>query len=311
MESVTVFAPGSTSNLGPGFDCLGVAVAGRGDLVTARRNGSGEVSIASVSDPRVPVDPARNTAALAAAAVLRHSLDDPTRRRVLGLELTIDKGLPLAGGLGGSAASAVAGAVAADHVLATRLPRDTLLLAALEAEEALSGRHADNVAPSLLGGAVLILALEPLQVARLDVHASLQLVLTTPEYQVETAAARALLPPDVPRGAAVGQSARLAALVLGLSRGDGELIRRSMVDAIAEPARAALLPGYAEARARGLASGALGVAVSGSGPTILALVRQGSADVVARALEEGYASRGIQARSVTGGVDNAGARVIA
>ena len=108
MERVTAYAPGSTSNLGPGFDCLGIAITGMGDRVAAERSSSPGVRVRSVSDPKIPTDSDRNTAALAAAEVLSRA-----GARELGLELDIQKGLPLAGGLGGSAASAVAGAVAA------------------------------------------------------------------------------------------------------------------------------------------------------------------------------------------------------
>ena len=302
--AVAVYAPGSVSNLGPGFDCLGIAFTGRGDLVTAHRTSVGGVRVTAVSDPRVPTDPRRNTAAIAASAVLARARADG------GLELTIEKGLPLAAGMGGSAASAVAGAVAADAVLGSRLARLDLLAAALEAEAVVSGRHPDNAAPSLLGGAVLVASVDPLHVTPLRVHAELGLVLVTPGYTVETARARAVLPAEVPRGEAVGQAARLAGLVIGLERGDGDLIRRSMEDRIAEPARAALYPGYPEARAAGLAAGALGVAVSGAGPTIVAVVRSESADAVGDALRAAYERLGIAATVHVAETDAQGARVV-
>ena len=301
---IAVYAPGSVSNLGPGFDCLGIAFTGRGDLVTARRTGGGGVRVTAVSDPRIPVDPQRNTAAIAAAAVLRRAAADG------GLELTIEKGLPLAAGMGGSAASAVAGAVAADAVLGSRLARLDLLGAALTAEAVVSGRHADNVAPSLLGGAVLAVSLDPLHVTPVRVHPDLSLVLVTPGYAVETVRARAVLPDAVPRGEAVGQAARLAGLVAGLDRGDADLIRRSMVDGIAEPARMALYPGYPEARAAGLEAGAVGVAVSGAGPTVVAVVTAGSAERVGAALRAAYGRLGIPALVHAAEVDGLGARVV-
>ena len=306
MAGLTVFAPGSASNLGPGFDCLGVAVAGRGDRVTVARSATPGVRVLSVSDPRIPTDASRNTAAIAASAVLRR-LDEASRP---GLELRIEKGLPLAGGMGGSAASAVAGAVAADAILEARLGTDALLAAALEAEAVVAGRHADNVAPSLLGGAVLVLGLDPPQVARVQVHPGLALVLVTPAYGVETAAARAVLPREVSRGDAVLQAASLGSLVLGLERGDASLIRGALFDRIAEPPRRHLYPGYAEARAAALAAGALGVAVSGAGPTVLAVAEAAVAEAVARALEEGYRGLGIEAVALPTSVDPQGARVV-
>jgi homoserine kinase len=292
------------SNLGPGFDCLGIAFTGRGDVVTAQRTDERGVRVTAVSDPRIPLDAARNTAAIAAAAVLARAGMDA------GLDLTIEKGLPLAAGMGGSAASAVAGAVAADAVLQSHLTRMDLLAAALDGEAVVSGRHPDNVAPSLFGGAVLVVSLDPIHVTPVRVHADLALALVTPAYAVETARARAVLPAQVALSVAVGQAARLAGLVAGLERGDADLIQRAMVDAIAEPGRAALYPGYAEARAAGLEAGAVGVAVSGAGPTVVAVVRPADSERVCAALTAAYARRGIAAAAHAANVDGLGARVV-
>ena len=303
MERVTCYAPGSTSNVGPGFDCLGIAVTGMGDRVAAARAASPGVRVLSVSDPRVPCDPARNTAALAAAEVLRLA------GSALGLELRVEKGLPLSGGLGGSAASAVAGAFAANALLDGPLDTETLLRAALEAEAVVAGRHPDNAAPSLLGGAVLVLGLEPLRYARLAVHGSLRLVFAIPAYGVETSRARAVLPSSVPRADAVGQASALAGLVLGLERGDGALLRAAMVDRLAEPHRIPLYPGYARARDAAFAAGAFGVAVSGAGPTLLAIGPEGTEDAVGRAVVSAYAREGVAALVHEALVDDRGARL--
>ncbi len=304
MPEVTCYAPGSTSNVGPGFDCLGIAVAGMGDRVSAACAGGPGVRVLSVSDPRVPADPARNTAALAATEVLRRA-----GRPDVGLELRVEKGLPLAGGLGGSAASAVAGAFAANALLGSPLDAGALLLSALEAEAAVAGRHPDNAAPSLLGGAVLVLGVEPLRYARISVHPSLRIVLVIPAYGVETSRARAVLPASVARADAVGQASSLAGLVLGLERGDGELLRSAMVDRVAEPARIPLYPGYARAREAGLAAGAHGVAVSGAGPALLAITAEGTEEAVGRALVSAYEREGVAAALHVVGVDREGARM--
>jgi homoserine kinase len=303
MDRLTCYAPGSTSNVGPGFDCLGIAIAGAGDRVTAERAGPPGVRVLSVSDPRVPADPSRNTAALGAAAVLRAA------GAGIGVELRVEKGLPLAGGLGGSAASAVAGAVAANALLGRPLGHEAVLRCALEAEAAVAGRHPDNAAPSLLGGAVLVLGLAPLRYARVSVHPSLRFVLATPAYGVETARARAVLPEAVARGDAVLQAASLGGLLLGLERGDGDLVRAAMVDRVAEPRRIPLYPGYPRAREAALAAGAFGVAVSGAGPTLLAVVPAGREAPVADAVLASYAREGIDARLRVTGVDGEGARI--
>ncbi len=305
MERATAYAPGSTSNVGPGFDCLGIAIAGLGDRVSAARCGRPGVRVASVSDARIPSDAARNTAALGAAAVLKAVA--PAGEA--GLELVIQKGLPLAGGLGGSAASAVAGALAANAVLGGSLGPEQLLDCALEAEAVVAGRHADNAVPSLLGGAVVVLGIAPLRYARVSVHPSLRLVFVTPDYGVETSRARSVLPASVPRADAVAQAAALAGLVLGLERGDGALLRSAMRDRIAEPSRIPLYPGYAEAREAALAAGAFGVAVSGAGPTLLALAPEGKDAAVGAAVVAAYARAGFGARLRLAAVDVEGARL--
>jgi homoserine kinase len=304
MDRVTAYAPGSTSNLGPGFDCLGVAITGLGDQVTAVRVNPPGVRVRSVSDPRVPLDALRNTAALAASEVCRR-----VGAGALGLELEIVKGLPLAGGLGGSAASAVAGAVAANALLGRPLADEIVLECALEAEVVVAGRHPDNVAPSLYGGAVLVLGVHPLCYARLTVHPRLRLVFATPAYGVETSEARRVLPSSVERADAVAQAAALAGLILGLERGDGDLIRRSMVDRIAEPHRIPLYPGYPEAREAALDAGAFGVAVSGAGPTLVAVTAEGSEAEVSAAVTAVYGRLGHPARTHVARVDSQGARL--
>jgi homoserine kinase len=304
LDQATAYAPGSASNLGPGFDCLGVAFTGKGDAVTVVRVAASGVRVASVSEPRIPLDAARNTAAIAARAVWRRA------RASGGLELAIEKGLPLAAGMGGSAASAVAGAFAANALLERPLRREDLLDCALEGEAVVAGRHPDNVAPSLFGGAVLVTSLDPLRVVLVRVHSELALVLATPDYEVETARARAVLPAAIERSEAIGQAARLGALVLALERGDGDLLGMAMRDAIAEPARAALYPGAAEARAQALRAGAHGVCVSGAGPTLLALAWFARASAVAEALVAGYQRAGIAAVPHVAAVDPQGARLV-
>ena len=305
MDRLAVFAPGTASNIGPGFDCLGIAFTGLGDTVRAARTDAPGVRVLSVSDERIPTDPLRNTAALGAAAVLKRA---GLQRE--GLELRVEKGLPLAAGMGGSAASAVAGALAAHEIMKTRLTRIDLLMAALEAESVVSGRHADNAAPCLFGGAVIVAGLDPPEVTPVKVHDSLGLVFVTPAYEVATDEARRVLPAEVTRADAVGQAARLALLVLGLEHGDGDLVRRAMWDRIAEPRRAPLYPGYPQARTAGLEAGALGVVVSGAGPTLVALAPRAARPAVAAALVAGYAKAGIDARAHVAEVDAAGARVV-
>lgn len=305
--SVTVFAPGSISNLGPGFDCLGAAVTGVGDRVTASRSESPGVVVTRVSDARIPLDTERNTASLAAREALRRA-----GREECGVQLEIDKGLPLAGGLGGSAASAVAGALATDRLLGLGLGQVDLLECALAGEARVAGRHADNIAPCLLGGAVLVRSLDPPRLLSVQVDPAWTLVLATPDYEVETARARQALPAQVSRADAIRQAANLAALVLTLERADGPALRAALEDVLAEPARVAagLYPGYVQARAAAYEAGALGVAISGAGPTVMAFMWADQVPQVAAAIEAAYAAAGHALTLRTAKIDSVGARVL-
>jgi homoserine kinase len=267
MTSVTAFAPATVSNVACGFDVLGFPLAEPGDRVTATLAAEG-VTIAGITGDggRLPRDAARNTAGVAATALLR-LLDE---RR--GVTLHIAKGLPLSSGLGGSAASAAAAVVAVDALFDARSSRDTLIRCALDGESLGAGSaHADNIAPCLCGGFVLVRRANPPDIVDLPVPDGLTAVVVHPDLEIETARARALLGDTVTLSDAVQQSANLGAFVHGLHRGDFALISRSLEDRIAEPKRAPLVPGLAEVKRAAVDAGALGSSLSGSGPSIFAL----------------------------------------
>lgn len=301
---VRVFAPGSIGNLGPGLDILGLAIDGAGDIVTAERDAPGVV-IEEPGHPALPRDPTRHSSGIAALAVLRMAGVG------FGIRLRVEKGLPLAGGQGGSAASAVAGAVAASLLLEAPLPQSALLQAALEAETVVAGPHADNIAPILLGGLVLIRATQPLEVVRLPVPAGLCLVLAKPDCSLSTREGRALLPETVTREIALHQAAQVAAIVAAAASGDLALLGRAIDDRIAEPARAPALPGFLAAKAAALEAGALGCSISGSGPTAFAVVRDETAGPrVAQAMAEAYRRAGIACTTRLVHPDLEGARAL-
>ena len=306
---VTAFAPGGVGNVGPGLDILGLAVDGAGDAVRAEWTREPGVTLRDPGHPKLPRDPARHTATLAGRAVLAAAGERLAGGR--GIALSVRKGLPLSGGQGGSAASAVAGAVAVNALLGTPLDQRALLDACLIAEETVAGRHLDNVAPSLLGGIVLIRCMEPPDLVRLPVPAELIVVLVRPEQQMRTKDARAVLPATLPLETALYQAAQVAALVAALALGDYELLGRAIDDRIAEPARARLLPGFAEAKAAALAAGALGSSISGSGPTVFALARgRDVGERVAAAMIAAYAAAGQRSEARVAPVDQVGARLI-
>jgi homoserine kinase len=300
------FAPGSVGNVGPGLDILGLAVSGAGDEVLVERLDASGVVVRDAGHRDLPTRADKNTAALAAAEVLRRA-GSP----VAGLAVSIRKGLPLAGGQGGSAASAVAAAVATNRLLGDPLDRLALLDACLAAEETVAGRHPDNVAPSLFGGIVLVRSLTPLDVVCLPVPAELRVVLAHPDQRLRTRDARAVLPHDVPLSVALTQAAQVAAMVAALATDDYGLLGRALEDGIAEPARTPLLPGFREAKAAALRAGALGASISGAGPTAFALVRgETIAQAVAAAMDAAYRSVGVVPQVRVAQVDRQGAREI-
>jgi homoserine kinase len=306
--AVTAFAPGSVGNVGPGLDILGLAVAGDGDAVRAEWISQPGIRIVDPGHPELPREAERHTSGLAGRGVLERAGAALTGGR--GIGLSVRKGLPLSGGQGGSAASAVAGAVAVNALLGNPLGKAELIEVCLDAEEAVAGRHADNIAPAMLGGIVLIRATDPLDLVQLPVPAELYVVLARPEQRMRTADARAVLPREISRDVALHQAAQVAAMVAALALDDYALLARAVDDRIAEPARAGLLPGFAEAKAAALAAGALGSSISGSGPTAFALARgRASAERIAAAMAAAYRARGAGCLSRVGPVDRAGATV--
>ncbi|MFI5177915.1 MAG: homoserine kinase [Vicinamibacterales bacterium] len=281
MDAVTAFAPATVSNVACGFDVLGFALDSPGDHVTARLTPSG-VTIDAIlgDDGRLPREAAKNTAGVAARALLQRLGE--TR----GVALTIRKGLPLSSGLGGSAASAVAAVVAVDALFDARTPLDALMACAFEGERIGAGSaHGDNIGPAVYGGFVLVRVPNPPDVIRLPVPTGLTAVVVHPDLEIETAQARALLGTTVPLGDAIRQWANLGAFVDALHRSDFDLMARSLEDAIAEPRRAPLVPGLAHIKAAAASAGALGCSLSGSGPSLFALCRDAaSAQRVAAAM---------------------------
>jgi homoserine kinase len=265
---IAAFAPATVSNVGCGFDILGFALEEPGDIVLAAPLDHAGVEIAAIDGDggRLPRDPARNTAGAAAQALL-------TRLgSVHGVSLTIKKGMPLASGIGSSGASAVAAVVAVNELFGRPAPMNVLLACAMEGEIAGCGAaHPDNVGPSLLGGFLLARSADPPDLVRLPVPDGLSCALLHPHLEVKTAHARALLGDSVPLSAAVRQWGNVGGLVAGLFLNDLALVARSIEDHIAEPKRAALVPGLEEVKRAARQADALGCSLSGAGPSIFAL----------------------------------------
>ena len=304
------FAPATIGNVICGFDIFGLALAEPGDEVEARLRDEPGVVISAVHGDggRLPTEAGRNVASLAAQAVLREcGLEN------VGLEIEVWKGLPISGGMGGSAASAVAAVVATDAVLQSELSTQMLLHCASRGERGPKGdTHADNIAPALHGGIVMIRPEEPGIAIPLPVPHGLSVALVHPDLELETDRMRGILPGVLPLAEAVKQWADCSALVVGLYEEDWDLIRRALVDRIAEPHRSAFVPGFDAVRSAGLDAGALGVGLSGSGPSMFALCRTlDDANTVAGAMADAFDGAGLDGADIhVSEVGNTGAHVI-
>ena len=288
--SVTVRVAGSTSNLGAGFDCVGVAV-GRWLRVTAHATRGGNPVVIERGGTLRTLDTAPEADLLYrgfAAACRRAGQEVPA-----GLALAADSDIPVARGLGSSAAATVAGAAAATALLELNL--DAAGLAELCSE--LEG-HPDNVAPAVFGGANLVLrGPDGLIVTPLPIHPSLALVFAVPDFTVETKRARAALPATLPHGDAVRAAAKSAALVHGLAHADARLLAAGLDDLLHVPFRRALVPGYDEVTRAARQAGAYGATLSGSGPTVVAVVASDGVRAVGDAMVRAWEARGIGAQT--------------
>jgi homoserine kinase len=266
-RSVKTYAPATISNLGPGFDTLGVAINNPGDTVVARRRPEPGLGFSvATKNAGVPLDAKKNVASFVASLLLSE------KRPSFGIEMILHKLMPVGSGLGSSAASSVAAAVAVNALLAKPLTKADLLPFILEGERLACGSaHADNAAPSLLSGGCLIRSYDPLDIVPFPVNTSLVWIVVHPHTEVLTKKARTILPDQIPLRSAIRQWGNVAGLIMGLGAGDRDLIKRCVEDVVAEPIRAQLIPGFYDVKKAALAAGALGCSISGSGPSIFAI----------------------------------------
>jgi homoserine kinase len=278
---LTVRAPATSANLGSGFDVFGVALDRPADVVRVERADRTTVEVTGVGSQYIPANPAKNTAGVVAA-----ELDAPAH-------VHVDKGVRPSSGMGSSAASAAAAAVALDALYDRGLSDDELVRVAAEGERAVSGTaHADNVAPAILGGFTVVT-----DDTVTSVDASLPLVVCLPETVVSTRDARGALPDAASLDDLVATVGSAATLTVGMHRNDPELVGRGLHGDVVTPARATLIDGYDAVQAAAREAGATGVTVSGAGPTVLAVCRDGTRRQVASAMIDAFEDAGVDARA--------------
>jgi len=277
---VTVRAPATSANLGSGFDVFGVALDRPADVVTVSRADRTTIDVSGAGSEFIPEDPADNTVGAVAEA-----LEAPAH-------IEINKGVRPASGLGSSAASAAAAAVALNELYDRGLSRTELVPIAAEGEAVVSGdAHDDNVAPAILGGFTIA---TPDGVTCVD--ADIPLVTCLPDIVVSTRDAREEVPDGARMDQLVETVGNAATLTTGMHRSDPELVGRGMDDPVVTPARAALIDGYDQVRQAAFDAGATGVTISGAGPSVVAACHEGERRTVASAMVDAFESVGVDAR---------------
>jgi homoserine kinase len=308
-ESVSVFAPATVANVVCGFDVLGFAVNEPGDEVIMRITDKPGITISKITgdDGRLPLNPAKNTVSVSVEHYLR-SID----RLDMGLDIELHKKMPIGSGLGSSSASTVAGLFAIKTLLGDDTAPATLLPFAMKGEEMACGHgHADNVAPALLGGFVLIRSYEPLDVVRLPHPANLWCAIVFPDVDVPTREARQIIRKNIQMKDAVTQWGNIAGLVSGLFMQDIGLIGRSMKDVLVEPVRSMLIPDFYEMRQMAMDMGAVSFGISGSGPSVFAFTRdEETAKSITAKLQKHLTSIKIGSNGYVSTINDAGPRVL-
>ncbi|WP_018298466.1 homoserine kinase [Fangia hongkongensis] len=293
LQVVTAYAPGSSANFAVGFDLIGFAVAGVGDRVTLERREDDQLHIKEITgvvpEGVLPLDVKKNVA----TAVIRKFLAD--YNLPIGFDVSIDKGIPMGSGIGGSAASSVAAILAVNAFLDAPLSKDQLIDYAIYGESLISGGvyHGDNAVPSMFGGLVLLQSSKPCQFVKLPTL-GLYALIACPEIEIKTKEARKLLEAPYVIGDVVKQCANLAGVISALYTNNLSLLQDTLEDQLIEPRRKSLIPGFDALKEAAKNKGAIGVGISGSGPAVFAIAStKGALGEIAKAMDNVFLERQI------------------
>ncbi len=293
-STITVIAPSSTANLGPGFDVFGLAINAFYDEITLTKTKTKRVSIITKDD--VPTNPDKNTAGLVVKNMIKKFKTKD------GIEIKIKKNVPPGYGMGSSAASAAAAAVAFDKLYKLKLSENLLVEFAGMGEKASADSiHYDNVAASVLGGFVIVKT-NPLDVIKIDPPNNLRMCIAVPKLKVpkkKTKVSRSVIPKKISLTASTTNLSNAAAIVVGFMSKNPELIGKSIKDVIVEPARKHMIPGFLKVKENALKAGALGVTISGAGPSVIAFSKS-SEDLkkICLAMAKGFGSAKLECQTV-------------
>ncbi len=306
MGKIKIFAPNTVSNVGCGYDVLGFPLEGLGDEVLVSEREDSNLVIKDISGADLPINSEKNVATVAVQALL--SASGVNR----GFNISIQKGIPPGSGLGSSACSSVGAVFAVNELLDRPFTKKELVAFAMEGERSSSGQaHADNVAPSMLGGFTVIRSYDPLDVFNVPFPSELLAVVIYPQVEVTTKYAKKILPKEISLKDGVQQWGNMAGLISGLMSNDFDRIGRSLQDSVAEPVRKTLIPHYDEAKNTALEHGAIGFNISGSGPTSFALTSDAeTAESIKKACSSIYEKNGIEVLSFISKINPEGAHII-
>lgn len=307
-KEIRLFSPATVANVACGFDIFGFALENPGDEIIVRLIDKPGVSIAKVigDQSTLPLEPEKNTAGVSVLKLLK-SLNSTQ-----GIEIELHKKMPLGSGLGSSAASAAGSVFAVNELLGSPLKPKELIPFAMEAERIACGSaHADNVAPALLGGFVLIRSYDPLDIIEIPYKIELHCSVIHPKIEIRTEMARRILKKEVSLNQHVTQSGNIAGLIAGLLLGDAGLVNRSLKDVIVEPIRATLIPAFYEIQSAAMREGALGCSISGSGPSIFALAQEkDQAKSIGLAMQKACRSKGLDCDLYLSPINKKGPKIL-
>ena len=293
-SKITVVAPSSTANLGPGFDVFGLAVNAFYDEVTLTKKKTKKVSIVTEDD--IPTIPDKNTAGLVVKNMIKKFKTKD------GIEIKIKKNVPAGYGMGSSAASAAAAAVAFDKLYKLKLDGNSLVEFAGMGEKASAGTiHYDNVAASVFGGFVIVKT-NPLDIIKIDPPTNLKMCIAVPKLKVpkkKTKVSRGVIPKKIRLTDSITNLSNATAIVVGFMNKDPELIGKSIKDVIVEPARQHMIPGFSKVKENALKAGALGVTISGAGPSVIAFSKSSdNLKKICLAMAKGFESSKIGCQTI-------------
>lgn len=289
QNEIRIFSPATVANVSCGFDVLGFCLDSVGDEMVIRKTSEKGISITKIEGADLPFEATKNVAGVSALAMLEKLNPD------CGFEIEIYKNIKPGSGIGSSSASAAGSVFGINQLLGSPCNKTELTAFAMKGEAVASqSEHADNLAPCIFGGFTLVKSINPLQVLELPTPSELFATVIHPQIEVKTSEARAILPKDIPLSNAIEQWANVGSLVHGLHMADYDLISSALKDVIVEPYRKQLIPHFDALKSNAIKAGALGVGISGSGPSIFALSKgEALADKVAESMFRIYSSTGI------------------